>query len=582
MPKLNLTQLAPEVQEELKKLLKGLPSPPTQSNRSTPDPVVANSNTEEVEPPTKKQKCESSSKMTNPPKEPRKSGSRRNRNRNNSAKDHNSPTKTSEGSDQDETSSQTSTAAPISEVITMPSEGANFETYVHTALRSLCMTMMGDPEKKTKGVVARVETVEMDLYGPQNNPKSGLKQRVIELERNSTKKSSGSSVTSTTEVKSLNEEIAKLKSTNEVLVGAASKLQQTNKSLQKQLHIQQDRSNYLNLHLGGVADEEELSCKQQVVKFFKDILEIPDISEKDFLKANRKTGPSEYTEDVVDGDNVIRLKVKAPGLVFIRLKSEALRELAIQKARQLGGRRHPTLNHKYFVSEINCEAVRASKEKYQPTIRTLISGNKNDGKHDNFHFMGEDFYINGVLQHDGISVPTYAEINYALLHEKNILDSIQLYEMEEPFKERGNEFLTFAVRTNRLDVIRWAYIKIYADHADADHVLMGYRLNKFEGSCDDGEYRGGPKLLRALHKKKLKNAAVFIVRKFTDGQHKLGPRRFKIFTQEAESMIDFVQSTTSRNMDNSIPSASAEIIDRLKPTRHGLTSSQGSTASNGT
>ena len=123
-----------------------------------------------------------------------------------------------------------------------------------------------------------------------------------------------------------------------MLVGATSKLQYNNKHLQNQLYIQQDRSNYLNLHLGGVQEIEGKSCKHEVVEFFKDILEIPDVTTSNFVRAYRKTNPTSYTEEIRDGSNSVKLKINAPGLMFVRLSSEQLRELAVSQARKLGGR----------------------------------------------------------------------------------------------------------------------------------------------------------------------------------------------------------------------------------------------------
>ena len=91
--------------------------------------------------------------------------------------------------------------------------------------------------------------------------------------------------------------------------------------------------------------------------------------------------------------------------------------------------------------------------------------------------------------------------------------------MAEPLNKDGNQFLTYAVCTKHLEVIHWAYIKVYAKHPDAGHVVMAYRLAKQQGSCDDNEFKAGYKVLRVLQKKKLRGAAIFIVRQFTHAHH---------------------------------------------------------------
>ena len=100
------------------------------------------------------------------------------------------------------------------------------------------------------------------------------------------------------------------------------------------------------------------------------------------------------------------------------------------------------MNHKYFVSEIKCKAVRASKELNQPRVNTILDKNEKEGCNDTFYFHGEQFYVNGKLQHEKIQVPTYVEINHALLHESHILEKINLYEMAKPLIKDGNEFHT--------------------------------------------------------------------------------------------------------------------------------------------
>ena len=453
-----------------------------------------------------------------------------------------------------------------------PAAGVNFEEWVKVSLGQLMnnssillTTMLGDEKAKKEGVVTRLATVEEEIYGSKKRGgKKGLTQRVTDLEKSVTNTGKSTVTTKTSIDPGVAKEIENLRTSNEFLVGAASKMQREHKSLQNLLYIQQDRSNYLNLHLGGVAEIPDSSCKTEAVAFFNDILGIQNVSEQDFVKANRKTKPNEYTEDVSDGDHFMKLKVKAPGIMFVRMASESLRELAVQKARGLGGRRHPTLNHKYFVFEIKCEAVRASRERHQPRIKTILNKNEKQGTNDSFHFFGQQFFVNGKLQKDKIQVPTFEEINYSLVHEQDILEKIDLYEMQEPLVKDGNLFYTFAVNSARLDVIRWAYIKVYAKFPDAAHVMMAYKLSKCQGNCDDDEHKGGYTVLRSIQKKKARNIAVFIVGKFTDQQHRLGPKRFQLFTTEADSMIDFVQGSASRNHDDEIPKASQEILDSFK------------------
>ena len=190
--------------------------------------------------------------------------------------------------------------------------------------------------------------------------------------------------------------------------------------------------------------------------------------------------------------------------------------------------------------------------------------NEKEGRNDTFYFHGQQFYVNGKLQTEKIQVPTYAEINDSLLHEAEILNMVNLYEMESPFVKDGNEFHTFAEQTARLDVVQWAYIKVYSMYPNAAHVMMAYKFAKCQGNCDDDEHKGGYTILKSIQKKKQQNVAVFIVRKFVELQHRLGPKRFQIFTTEADSMLDFIQASASRNHDETILPAPPAILQQLQ------------------
>ena len=245
-----------------------------------------------------------------PPGAQRQSRCRRNKNK------HPDSPKNSQTENSDLDTSPSST--PVQSELETTEEGDEFKAWVKSSLSQLCKAVLGDDKAKQVGVCTHLSKVEVDLYGSDKTPTvKGLKARVTDLEAKIQKSPAATGGAPAKDVSDLQREVDALRTTNEMLVGATSKLQSDNKSLQNQLFIQQDHSNYLNLYLGGVEALEASTCKAEAVQFFKTILKITTVSEKDFLKAHRKTNANEYTEEVRDGNNVMKLKVKAPGIMFV-------------------------------------------------------------------------------------------------------------------------------------------------------------------------------------------------------------------------------------------------------------------------
>ena len=363
-----------------------------------------------------------------------------------------------------------------------------------------------------------------------------------------------------------------MRRSNTVLAGVASRLQASNKSLQNQLYVQKDLQNVLNLLLGGVEELPERSPREEAVAFFKDVLQINHVSTKDFVKAYRKTEPREYEDKIkLDSGQTRRIWVKAPGIMFVRLQSEVLRDQAIAKARGLGGKRHDTDNYKYFVNSVECEATRATKEKVKHRIQKLVKGNK-EGKNDKFYVRGTEFVVNGTLQKDFINTPTIEEINRSILQFSDSLDKLDMAQSTSPLMDEGNTFRAFLVRTKRMDILRLAYVKVFTLIPQARHVVMAYRVGKFQGSCDDEEFKAGHKLLRVLISKSLKNAAIFVSRE-TSGQQ-LGPKRFEHIIAVATSLID---ATTAQERDDDIPMLDASWFPPSQSSQDSASSQQSET-----
>ena len=354
---------------------------------------------------------------------------------------------------------------------------------------------------------------------------------------------------SAADTSSVDKSISSLQDSNAVLVGIAARQQREIKSLCNELYIQQDRQNYLNLHLGGVSEVQGKTPKEEAVQFFKEILQMSDITVKDFVKA--------YSEKDKEG-RVQKFQVKAPGVMFVCLASETIRDQAIGKARGLGGKRHEVFKHKFFVSSVECEAVRATKERYKKKIGELIKSNKENEKQVFFQVHGTEFLINGQLQQDIIWPPSYDVINTAMLNEKEELDKIHLYNSGCPLERDGNSFHGYTVYTLSLDIVRLSYIKAVSLKPQASHMMMAYKVGNQQGSCDNGNTKLATNcFVDSTHKRK-KNIALFVARE-SSGQ-KLGAKQFKYILQVAEELLVFMQNVGTHSMDEVIQTSQSPVL----------------------
>ena len=465
------------------------------------------------------------------------------------------------------------------------SENASLKN-INKNLKVLAVALLGDEKQKILGMKSRLDTLENDVNRTdKKNP--GLKSRVTNLEfkwAQHTKKPPTSTpvpapTTSAAEVGSVPvsslQDYELLQESYEVLKGFASKIQRSQKSLQNQVYIQQDRQNYLNLQLGGVTHVEDTTCRQQAVTFFKEILSIDEVAESDFVKAYRRSDPRSYTEETKDGSGkTVKLKVAAPGVMFVRLSSELLREQALARSRTLGGKRHPVHNHKYFVSKVECEAVKATKEKHKDRVAKIHKDNKDFGKNDSYHFHGQQFFVNGKLVQDVFSPPSYDEVLTAMREETTALKTLDLHKTE-PYIKDDNTFRAYGINTRRMDVVRLAYIKVYMLNPTAGHVMMSYRIGKHQGSCDDDEFKGGVRLLKVLQSQKFKNGAIFVTRHSQGRQ--LGSKRFDYISDVAKELIDFMKRAASNNIDAALPPPDPALIERLTSSQDVVSSQESAT-----
>ena len=206
---------------------------------------------------------------------------------------------------------------------------AAFQMEVRHSFATITELLKGDG-KEVKGLVNHVETLEDKVNGTKEAP--GLSTRIQALESKAIRVQPPLPFppvpsSSSADLAELRAKITILEQSNAVLMGASSCLQRRNKSLQNEVYVQKDKQNFLNLHFGGVQTLAEKSTREEVVQFCHDILKLPHVKEDDIVKAYHKSEVRELEETAEDesGQQVV-LQVSMPGVMFMRLHSECLRE----------------------------------------------------------------------------------------------------------------------------------------------------------------------------------------------------------------------------------------------------------------
>ena len=491
----------------------------------------------------KKLKTDDMSTAPKCPSRSRKNKNNKNHSNNNSSRPNTPATNESvSDSDMDELSELTEELDSTSQI-----EGTAFEIEVKTSLRRLTTAFFGNKKMKEVGLIKRIVDIEKDIYGDGEN-EAGLKARVETLENItsstsviSATASSSSDEASAVEVTRLQTTIKVLQQSNAFLTRVASRLQAANKSLHNEQCVQKNRQNYLNLHLGSVSPQENKSCKEEAAQFFQEILGLPQVKPSAFVKVYRKSKPHEFDETIKSDDgSPKKIHVTAPGVMFVGLESEFLRDQAMGKAQGLGGQRHAEFNYKYFVSSVECEATRATKDCHHVKIRDLVIANKNkpEGQKVHFQVRGDDFIVGGQLQKDFLQPPSEVDVTDTLSSKPKELEALRLYHSMDPLSENGNQFIAYAVRCRTMDKICLGYIKTYLEHPTASHVMMAYRIGPHTGSCDNGECKADGVLLKLVKSKNLKNVGLYVVC-ISNGQH-LGQKWFDLISQVAEELLDFL------------------------------------------
>lgn len=272
-------------------------------------------------------------------------------------------------------------------------------------------------------------------------------------------------------------------------------------------------------------------CKHAAIQFFKEEMNI-DLEMADIWKAHR-TG--QFKKDKV---RPMILKV-----------SYAAKELIFDHISTLKGRSNPKTKQVYFVSEQVPEGVSEIKKQVSARLKPLkeVNDKKPREERDSIYSVGDKILINGEVQEPEVTTPTPAQLFLSATEQESI-DKIQGKFVETtPELLRNSEFIALAVKVHSIQEVKNAYIAAYQRYPAADHITMGYALKQDgklkSGFCDDKEYGAGIKIKDLIFERKMRNAAIFVCRKY-GGVH-LGFQRFRAIENVGNKAVQLLENFQS-------------------------------------
>lgn len=265
--------------------------------------------------------------------------------------------------------------------------------------------------------------------------------------------------------------------------------------------------------------------KHSTLQFLKEQLNV-DLAIEDVWKAHR-TGKrlSDRTQPMV-----VKLSYSAKELVMENVA--ALKDKVDKYGKAL------------FIKEQIPEAFVEKKKQISARLKTLrdLNEQKPSQERQEITVNNDNILVDGKV--DLLEVLTPQPIDLFLndveqIEVDKIAEKIQQTEIQEV---RNSQFIGHAIKVHSTQQVNRAYIALAQRYSAMDHIFMAYALKEGDkvknGHCDDREHAGGNTIRKILLRDRIKNTAVFIVRKF-GGIH-LGLERFKVFEAITQSSIKLV------------------------------------------
>ena len=195
------------------------------------------------------------------------------------------------------------------------------------------------------------------------------------------------------------------------------------------------------------------------------------------------------------------------------------------------------------------------RQRYNEWVKQIIEDNKKrkPEERQTFQFKGDEFFVDGIKIVEKIKVPTFQALLELSQHDREMLD-LQHFVSSRIKKEKRSSFQAFAATACSESQVETLYLKMKKDFPTATHICMAYRFDgpndkPLQGAVSDGEHQSDVKLLDVLHKSRLQNVAVFVVRKY--GGFKMGGQRLVNIMKTATQVLTQLHKDRGEEMESS-------------------------------
>lgn len=285
-----------------------------------------------------------------------------------------------------------------------------------------------------------------------------------------------------------------------------------------------------NVIIHGIEErEKEEDCYRSVTNFVSSLFPF-ELDEYDVWKAYR----------------IGRAKENKARPMFVKFSYWA-KEKVMENVAVLKGKVNA---HKQvlFISEQIPEGIAENRKALSKRVGYLksVEEKKPTSERREVKVLGEHVLVGGEIDKQEIVTPQPFELFPSLEEQKRINAINGKIREAQPEYAKNSTFVGLAVRVQSVQDTNLAYKAVMQRFPFMDHVMLAYRFREDQdikiGHCDDGEYGGGAAIAKFLQEQKLRNTAVFVVRRY-GGIH-LGFDRFKEIVKAAQKATQVLNNNS--------------------------------------
>ena len=424
----------------------------------------------------------------------------------------------SQHSDDTEVSFKTNSTSVNLEGLSNPEQGKkpetpDFESLSNVDMIKLLITTLNQHKQDT------MESMEKTLNVHKNQIMEQMKSyddKVSALEINIQESCNEVSRQCKDESAVRNKEIEELKSQVQCLTKVVAK----QGNLLQEIHNREDDSDLRNMKnnliVYGITERKPERCVEVATNFFTNIMKINEPIQ------------IQYAHRLGKGN-------QRPLLIHLKTTSE--KGKIYKHSKNLKDLKNEN-NKKYKIRD-QLPGKFASREARHRDLLWQNQKKKSTADHLQMNLNKGVLQVNNVTYKKLVEAPDTSKI---LLADKTDIDRwLKVKTVPGNTILKGKcRFQAYSVIASKVETVRDAYNKLRYKHADARHIVCGFRfpgrsfhvLSDFE---DDQEHGMGQTILRLLVDADIYNRAIFVLR-FYGGEH-LGPARYQAYLDAAQSAI---------------------------------------------